>query len=134
MFLQNTCTDTSGRSKTRNLFLPIQRDECSLTIRGKLHIYYLLFLQSQVSLQQQKFSKITEWAEHIQDALNPIVSFKYAVSICNIEFIWFSNHCMLSWAELASSSEPEELVNFLQSQRNPKVTSNVGGTLRLLGC
>lgn len=122
------------RSKTRNLIL-------SNSDRGRLHIYYLLFLQSWVSLQQQKISAKNRLQTGkntvlgcIQDALSSAVAFKYAISISSIEFIWFSSHCMQSWPELASSIKTKELVNFLQSQRNPKVTRNVGGTLRLLEC
>lgn len=63
----------------------------------------------------------------IQDALSSLVSFKPAVSICSIESISFSNHCMQCWVELSSSCKNEELVKFLQSQRNPKVTRNVRG-------
>lgn len=126
------------RSKTRNLFLPIQTDEGNLTIRGRLHIYYLFFFCNLRSAYNSKNSHRFQSGQNtvvqgIQDALNSSVSFKHAVSICSIEFIWFSNYCMQSWAELASSSETEKLVNFLQSQRNPNVTWNVGGTLRLPG-
>lgn len=137
MFLQNTCTNTSGGAKPETCSFPSRQMKVILqSEEGCTFIIFFSVIPGQPitpkTLNRFQSGQNTV-VQGIQDALNSSVSFKHAVSICSIEFIRFSNYCMQSWAELASSSETENLVNFLQSQRNPNSTWNVGGTLRLPG-
>lgn len=134
MFLQNTCTNTSGGAKPETCSFPSRQMKVILQSEEGCTFIIFFFCNPRSAYNSKNSHRFQSGqntvVQGIQDALNSSVSFKHAVSICSIEFIWFSNYCMQSWAELASSSETEKLVNFLQSQRNPNVTWNVGGTLR----